>query len=138
MQAINSYLPAMERGRQKLTETQLIKYCMAPNLPPHWKAEFAMSDGSYFTNMLVVIWQLRAIKERDAKDEKSRHGKNGRGKNSNQPNFNKGKGQGKGKGKGNFKGKAKKKGNVEIKNLYQNMTANMSGTIAQTTSGTRR
>eukprot|EP00957_Ditylum_brightwellii_P155977 11872076-Ditylum_brightwellii.AAC.1 len=55
MQAINSYLPAMERGGQKLTKTQLIKWCVAPNLPPCWKAEFAMANGPYLTNMLVVI-----------------------------------------------------------------------------------
>eukprot|EP00957_Ditylum_brightwellii_P126869 9670941-Ditylum_brightwellii.AAC.1 len=53
MQVINAYLPAMERGRQKLTETQLMKWCMARNLPPRWETEFAMPNGLYLTNMLV-------------------------------------------------------------------------------------
>eukprot|EP00957_Ditylum_brightwellii_P054563 4134435-Ditylum_brightwellii.AAC.1 len=53
MQAINSYLPQMEWNQRKLTETQLIKWCIAPNLPPPWKLEFAMADGPYLTNMLI-------------------------------------------------------------------------------------
>eukprot|EP00957_Ditylum_brightwellii_P123746 9433731-Ditylum_brightwellii.AAC.1 len=72
MQAINSYLPLMEQIRQKLTEIQLIKWCIAPNLPPCWRAEFAMVDGPYVTNMLVVIQHLRAIEERDVKDEEDK------------------------------------------------------------------
>eukprot|EP00957_Ditylum_brightwellii_P171371 13046164-Ditylum_brightwellii.AAC.1 len=119
MQAINSYLPAMEQRRYKLTEIQLIKWCSAPSLPPHWRAEFALADGPYLTNMLVVIRRLRAIEERDAKDEEVRCGKNGRGKHNNQQKF-KGKGQGKGgKGKDNSNGKAKEKGNGEMKNPCQ-------------------
>eukprot|EP00957_Ditylum_brightwellii_P139140 10605930-Ditylum_brightwellii.AAC.1 len=69
--------------------------------------------------MLVVIQCLRAIEERDTKDEEVRRGKNGCGKHNDQQKF-KGKGQGKGgKGKDNSNGKAKEKGSREMKNLCQ-------------------
>eukprot|EP00957_Ditylum_brightwellii_P182777 13921923-Ditylum_brightwellii.AAC.1 len=37
MQMINLYLPSMETGRQRMTEQILIKWCVAPNLPPRWR-----------------------------------------------------------------------------------------------------
>eukprot|EP00957_Ditylum_brightwellii_P161187 12273191-Ditylum_brightwellii.AAC.1 len=116
MQAINSYLPQIEWNRQKLTEIQLIKWCIAPNLPPCWRAEFAMADGPYLTNMLIVIRRLRAIEVRDTKDEEMRCSKNGCDKHNNQQKFKvKGRGKG-GKRKNNSNGKDKEKGDREMKN----------------------
>eukprot|EP00957_Ditylum_brightwellii_P106036 8088269-Ditylum_brightwellii.AAC.1 len=75
-----------------------------------------MADGPYLTNMLIVIRRLRAIKERDAKDEEMRCDKNGRSKHNNKQKF-KGKGQRKGgKGENNSNSKDKEKGDREMKN----------------------
>eukprot|EP00957_Ditylum_brightwellii_P146690 11166290-Ditylum_brightwellii.AAC.1 len=68
MQTINSYLPSMKTGRQRMTEQNLIKWCIAPNLPPRWPEKFALADGPYLTNMLVVLRRLKVIEERDRQE----------------------------------------------------------------------
>eukprot|EP00957_Ditylum_brightwellii_P029841 2257541-Ditylum_brightwellii.AAC.1 len=84
----------MERGRRKLTETQLIEWCVAPNLPLHWKTKFTVADGPYLTNMLVIIQIMRAIEKQDENDKEARRGRNSHRKSNNKFN-NKGKGRGK-------------------------------------------
>ena len=51
MKVINSYLPYMQHGGAKFSNAQLVKHCVAPNVPKSWKKDFRIGRGHLLTSV---------------------------------------------------------------------------------------
>ena len=65
MRVINGYLPGMADGAEKFTDSELIRYCIKPNIPPSWLKDFKIGGGLVMNSTFQVIQLLQVIEENE-------------------------------------------------------------------------